>query len=124
MRRLLSAYWAALLWALVIATLAGASELPRTPAIPHFDKAAHFGVYLVLGGLLGWGWLRAGRRPARIWLLLFALVLGTSDEFRHARNPKRSAELGDWVADAFGAATGLLLTTRLLARRRDDEPRG
>jgi VanZ family protein len=124
MRRLLIAYWPGLLWALLTASVAGASELPRTPAIPHLDKAAHFGVYAVLGVLLGWGWLRAGRRPARVWLLLFALLLGASDEFRHARNPQRSAEIGDWVADALGAATGLFLSTRLLARRRDDEPRG
>jgi VanZ family protein len=123
MRRLLSAYWPALLWALVIAALAGASDLPDGPAVPHLDKVVHFGVYLVLGGLLGWGWTRAGQRPARTWLLVFALLLGASDEYRHSLNPKRTAELGDWVADALGAATGLLLTTRLLARRRDDGQR-
>jgi hypothetical protein len=83
--RLLRAYLPALLWSLVVATLAGATDLPGTPRVPYFDKLAHFGVYAVLGVLLGWGWLRAGLRP----------------------------EFGDWLADALGAATGLYIATRL-----------
>jgi VanZ family protein len=111
--RLLRAYLPALLWSLVVATLAGATDLPGTPRVPYFDKLAHFGVYAVLGVLLGWGWLRAGLRPGRHWLLLFALLLGVSDEIRHYRMDERQAEFGDWLADALGAATGLYIATRL-----------
>lgn len=118
--RLLRAYAPALAWAAIIASLAGASSLPSAPRVPHFDKLAHFGAYAVLGVLLGWGWLSAGRRPGRGWLLLFALLLGLSDEVRHARNPARTAEVADWVADALGAMTGLFLASRVLARRRED----
>jgi VanZ family protein len=117
--RLLTAYAPALVWAIIIATAAGASSLPATPPVPHFDKLAHFGAYAVLGALLGWGWLSAGRQPRRGWLLLFALLLGLSDEVRHAYNPARTAEVADWVADALGAMTGLYLATRVLARRRE-----
>jgi VanZ family protein len=115
--RLLLSYGPALLWSLVLAGVAGATALPATPQVRHFDKLAHFGAYAVLGALLGWGWLRAGRRPALGWLLAFALLLGASDEYRHSRMPERSGELGDWVADALGAAAGLYLAVRLGRRR-------
>jgi VanZ family protein len=124
MRRALTAYAPALIWALFLAAVAGMSELPATPSIPHFDKVAHFGTYAVLGVLLGLGWRWAGFRPRRVWLLTFALLLGLSDEVRHARNPHRSGELGDWIADALGATTGLLLATRGARRRDNDRRRG
>jgi VanZ family protein len=110
--RSLLAYAPALLWSIVLAMLAGATELPGTPPVPHFDKLAHFGAYAVLGVLLGIGWLRAGGRPNRLWLLLFAMLLGASDEVRHSRMPERTGEVGDWVADVLGAATGLLIASR------------
>ncbi|HSJ25171.1 MAG TPA: VanZ family protein [Longimicrobiales bacterium] len=116
------AYAPALVWAAVLVLLAGATDLPSTPGIRHFDKLAHFGAYAVLGVLLGLGWRHGGRRPRRGWLLVFALLLGASDEIRHSRMPQRSGELGDWMADALGAATGLYLATGT-GRRRDDEER-
>jgi VanZ family protein len=115
--RKLTAYAPALLWAALIALMAGASELPATPGVPYFDKLAHFAVYAVLGLLLGRGWVVAGRRPAWPWLLLFALLLGVTDELRQAQIPERSAELADWVADALGAATGFLIAVRIARRR-------
>jgi VanZ family protein len=118
-RRLL-AYLPALVWAVVIAVVAGSSRLPPTPAVTHFDKVLHFGAYLVLGGLLGAGWHVARRWPRRGWLLACALLLGLSDEVRQARIQARSGEFADWVADAAGAATGLFLASRLLGRRRDE----
>jgi VanZ family protein len=123
MRRL-TAYLPALLWSILLASLAGATDLPESPALPHLDKLAHFGVYAVLGVLLGVGWLKGGRRPARGWLLAYALLLGLSDEVRHSRMAERTGEVGDWVADALGAATGLYAATRLGRRRFDDERQG
>jgi VanZ family protein len=118
MPRRVAAYLPALAWAGLIALAAGATHMPRTPAVPHVDKVLHFGAYFVLGALLGAGWHWAGRRPARGWLLLFALVLGVSDEVRQSRMDERTGEVADWVADAVGATAGLFLTARLLGRRR------
>jgi VanZ family protein len=110
--RPLTAYLPAMAWAALVAGLAGATNLPAAPALPHLDKFMHFGAYAVLGLLLGWGWLRTGGRPHRLWLLLFALLLGISDEVRQARIPERQGEVADWMADALGAAAGLLVSTR------------
>jgi VanZ family protein len=118
------AYLPALVWAGLIALAAGATQVPGTPALPHFDKVLHFGAYFVLGTLLGAGWQWAGQRPARGWLLLFALALGASDEVRQSRMDERTGEVADWVADVAGATTGLFLAAWLLRRRmnhRDDD---
>jgi VanZ family protein len=116
-RRSLLAYLPAAAWAVAIALLAGATKLPDVPATAYADKLGHFGVYFVLGGLLGMGWLWSGRRPARGWLLLFAMLLGAREELRHAGMPDRSAEVGDWIADTAGAAVGLFLASRLFRGR-------
>jgi VanZ family protein len=118
MRRSLLAYLPAAAWAVIIALAAGAAQLPPTPQVAHFDKVLHFGAYFVLGALLGVGWLVAGRRPGRGWLLLLALLLGASDEVRQARLDHRSGDVTDWLADAAGATMGLFLATRLLRGRR------
>jgi VanZ family protein len=120
LRRLIISYLPGAAWAVVIALIAGATTLPPTPGgVPFADKLGHFGVYFVLGCLLGWGWLRAGRWPHMGLLLLFAALLGISDELRHAHMPNRTAELADWFADMAGAAAGLFLSTRLLRGRYD-----
>jgi VanZ family protein len=117
MLRRMTPYLPAMAWAGGIALAAGATQVPGTPALPHFDKVLHFGAYFVLGTLLGAGWHWAGHRPARGWLLLFALALGASDEVRQSRIDTRAGEIADWVADAAGASTGLFLTAWLLRRR-------
>jgi VanZ family protein len=115
-RRLLP-YLPALLWALVLAWVGGASDLPTRPAIDHLDKLEHFTAYGVLGVLLAWGWLTAGRRPAW-WLLLgLAVLLGAADEYRQSLLPLRDGDPFDWLADALGAAAGFFLAVRLLRRR-------
>jgi VanZ family protein len=113
------AYVPAALWAAALIWAGGTTDLPATPPIPHLDKALHFGAYGVLGCLLGIGWKAADRRPARRWLLALALLVGATDEFQQSRILERSAEWGDWVADALGAATGLYLAGRVLRRQRE-----
>ena len=78
--------------------------------------AAHFGIYLILGGLLipavrSIGWWKGKEIPA-------ALVLGTayaiSDELHQLFVPGRGAQLSDVLVDAAGTLTGALLAAGLL----------
>ncbi len=102
------------------------------PAVPDFDKFAHFGVYGLLATLLcrlGRGWRAAG------WALLAASIYGASDEWHQSFVPGRSVEVADWAADTGGAALAVtlyagstvyrrLLEARLLrSQRRSTEAR-
>ena len=71
------------------------------------DKIAHFCAYLVLGLLL----TRATAMlsiPAGVAVLV-GWLYGVTDELHQSFVPGRSAELGDWVADALGVVVGVLL---------------
>jgi VanZ family protein len=107
-RTLAQAYLPAAFWAAAVFVIGGLSHVsvPVASGITGIDKVGHFGMYGLLGALLAWGWLRAGRRPAAFWLILAALALGAADELRQGLLETRSAEFADWVADALGVLTG------------------
>ncbi len=91
--------WAAGIWWL--------SSNPSPPGsswleIPHLDKVAHFGLFLVQAILLRMAGVTA---PLAF---LAALAWGGIDEVHQRFVPGRAAELGDWMADAVGAAVGIL----------------
>lgn len=120
-----TAYLPSVCWAALLLWVGGQPDLPA-PSISSFDKVSHFLAYGVLGVSAGLGWWRAGRWPRRGWLLLAALALAASDELRQAGVPERTAEIGDWIADAAGFAVALLVTTRSAAAvraRRRSAPR-
>jgi VanZ family protein len=107
-----------LLWAgvIIFATSMPAEIVPRQ--VSTFDKAAHFGMYAVLAGLLT-------RHLADIttpWRAAAAAVLltvgfGALDEWHQQFIPGRSTELADWRADSLGATTGAAFLA-LIRRRR------
>jgi VanZ family protein len=68
-----------------------------------WDKVAHFGTYALLGFLL----VRASN-SARVGFG-FAAIYGIIDEVHQGFVPLRDSSLWDWVADAFGAALGVVL---------------
>jgi VanZ family protein len=83
---------------------------PDLPPLPGdwFDKVAHGGLYLGLGGLVARaglveGWGRRG------WLAAWAAIacLGGLDEAHQLLVPGRSAEFFDWVSDIAGSGVGL-----------------
>jgi len=110
------------------------------PNCPYGDKLVHTGLYGLLGWLLwykrparGWefllglllaagdelvhtglygllGWLLWYKRPARGWEFLLGLLLAAGDELTQPW-VGRMAELGDWLADAFGLTAGLGLAS-------------
>lgn len=125
MKRFLLAYLPAALWAAFVFFVGGQSDLGTPNLRPPIDKAAHFGMYGILGGLTGWGWIRAGRRPGIGWPILLVLVLAAADEFHQSIVPERASEMADWVADCAGAllAYGLLVvrSIRLRTEERVDD---
>jgi VanZ family protein len=85
------------------------------PWFPHADKLQH----AVSFGVLAWLGTRAGYR---LWpmLALGLLALGASIEVLQGFTPTRTAEFGDWLADAAGVACGFFVdrTYLRLSRRQ------
>jgi len=79
------------------------------------DKVAHFGAYLVLGGLLARAAIRLGL-PAWVPVLL-GIAYGFSDEFHQSFVPGRTATFGDLAADGLGTLAGVILYLYFLRRR-------
>ncbi len=85
-----------------------------------WDKALHAIEY----GTLGAAYLRAldpaatrARLAGIAWVL--AALFGVSDEIHQLFTPGRSADVRDVIADAIGAALGVLAYRAVCARRRE-----
>lgn len=95
-----------------------ATHLPVAPVVerlPTTDKHLHFGAYFGLGFILPW-WSGAPvtrHIATRLWLLL--LTYAAIDELLQIP-VGRSAEWGDWLADAAGGLVGIALATVVLRR--------
>jgi VanZ family protein len=104
-RVLLAGYWLTLLVATHLPTqVAG---LPRNQA----DKLIHFVAYAVLAWLLATAWQASvGRLNARhlkfAWLVV--VLYGAIDEITQPL-VGRTLSVADWLADAAGAAVGLIV---------------
>lgn len=113
MRRLLP--WVpAAAWAATIYWLSSRPTLPA-PQVAHFDKAAHFGAYAVLGGLLAFA-VHRSRLPVGVAIAL-GVLYGASDEVHQMFVPGRSPDVLDWAADAAGVVAACLLYNRWRSRR-------
>ena len=93
--------------------------IPEGPdlSVGHLDKIAHLGEYLLFAWLLVQA-IRAnpaaGREPAyRLWAWIYATSYGILIELIQAMVPWRSAEWGDAVANALGAALGVWVGDRI-----------
>ena len=102
-------------WWLVVAAYAALvfvlSVAPISPgvSIPHLDKVAHLCEYLVFAYLLVQA-IRAtwhGERAYLLWAWIYATSYGLLMELIQIMVPWRSAELGDALANAVGAALGV-----------------
>jgi len=101
----------ALLAALVLLAAyvwATASRSGRAIPVP-WDKLAHLVWYAILAGLLLLG---LGRR-AWPWVLAGTLLFAGWDEWHQFALPGRSAGMDDWLEDAFGVVTGILITHKI-----------
>ena len=104
----------ALLWAAVLFAVSSRSTLPGDLG-GGIDKLAHFGAYAVLGVLLARA--AVGSRWSIAWPVLIGLAYAASDEIHQYFVPGRSADAGDWLADALGVGAGCLLVYRVLSGR-------
>jgi VanZ family protein len=101
--------WFCVLWA----SSSQASYLP--PALFSFqDKVEHAlffmgGTFCFITTLKLMGWQRL------LWpALLFAMVIGASDEFHQTFVPGRSGnDLGDWLADSLGGLLAFLISRKV-----------
>jgi VanZ family protein len=105
------AYAPALVWAAFLLFLGGRSDVPSFDTPLPIDKAAHFGLYGLLGALAALGWVRV-RRPAWFWPVAFALLVGAVDEIHQRAVPNRSSDALDWVADAAGIGGAFAFVVR------------
>jgi VanZ family protein len=84
-----------------------------------WDKLLHAGVYFALGLLCSRA-CHGGVGPLRVAAALVALALaagyGALDELYQSTVPGRDASVGDWIADAVGAAAALPGSTLVLRR--------
>jgi VanZ family protein len=76
--------------------------MPPAPVLS-LDKVVHFVIFLGLGAVVAWAWTRTW--PA----ILACAAYGALDELHQRFTPGRSVEIGDFIADAAGAAVGALL---------------
>jgi hypothetical protein len=109
---------AAVAWtaAVLIANSVSVSDPQWAPPFLGADKVTHGVMYAGIA----FAWRRAFRsaRDSVSWsVLLLAIVLGALDEWHQTTVPGRSAEVLDWVADAGGAALGILAWRRTTLRR-------
>ena len=88
--------------------------------ITFWDKAEHFVAFtaggMALGAALRWTFDWPWKKLAR-FAILALVVFGAIDETHQLFTPNRSgADPFDWLADAFGALTGVVLFVALYAR--------
>ena len=96
---------------LIVSVIPGGPDL----SAGRLDKIAHLGEYLCFAWLLMQA-VRASRMPEpdyRLWAWIYATSYGLLMELIQAMLPWRSAEWGDVLADAAGAAIGVWVGQRI-----------
>jgi VanZ family protein len=122
-------------WALTAAYWALLCTLTHLPPeeiakAPHFwDKAEHGLAYFLLSVLLGASLMFTfpERRTIPLWVLAIGLVYGALDEVFQPL-VRRDAEVLDWVADACGVWSAVvilwMLQRKFIPKREPHEPSG
>ncbi len=108
-RRFLSDGLPVVLYCLLLFIQSANPPVVRKPLFPFADKAAHMGMYAVLGILF----FRAFKTPstkrlrAVFWAIAASTLYGISDEVHQAYVPSRTAEAADVLADGLGSLLGI-----------------
>lgn len=118
----LGAWLPPLFWMAVIFCVSSVpgSDLPDV-GIPHFDKAAHFAEFLVLGMLVFRAYAGSfppGDRGAVVASISLAAAYAAFDEWHQRFVPGRSVDLTDFLADVAGIIVGVFLYRSIMRKER------
>lgn len=114
---MLKAFFPAIIWSIVILALSAGPGIQLPSGFwdeISWDKAGHFGAYVVLVFLLLWGFYRIGWHhplPAILLAILFGL---TMEVLQLTFFPYRHFEWADMLANILGALTGYGVFRRLI----------
>ena len=104
-------FWAAALFALVMALIPHGVELPGDPS----DKIQHAAAFATLGALAALAYPRLGS----VWIIAALSLFGALIEVAQAiPSLHRDSDPLDWVADTVACAVALLVVRWWFARRR------
>ncbi len=112
--------WTAVgLWLVLQLTLTSLPGKDIPFSLPHpIDWIARFSMYFGLGFLLARvGALRGWPGRGLVIAAVLVSALGAADELHQLLIPGRDCELGDWIVDTVGGASGVLLGARVMASR-------
>lgn len=115
MKRSFLAFFPLGLWAAAVLSV-GALEFGPTELPSGTDKAAHFAMYGIGGGLAAWAGRKQGSARAAWIALLLVILTGVADELHQGTTDTRHSDFMDWVADAAGAIL-VFLTVDLLLKK-------
>ena len=79
------------------------------------DKVIHFIIYLFLGIFFQ----RALKKFNFLFPIILGIFYGASDEFHQSFVPGRFPSVWDWVADAMGIITGVLIIKYIYEKKYD-----
>ncbi len=112
MARLL--FWAAAIFAFVMAVLPHPPQLPGSPS----DKLQHFAAFATLGVLGAWAYRRTGLIKLLIGLSLFGAAIEIVQAIPALH---RDSDALDWLADTVASGLALMATGRWQSRARDKD---
>lgn len=113
--------WPSILWAAFILTLCllPGRDLPSV-TFWEFDKVIHFAFYVILAGLMFWGWRKqdvfsALHTNTFLKILVIAFTYGFAVEIlQEALTTDRHFDWLDALANSTGAVAGCLISVKLL----------
>ena len=113
--------WPSILWAAFILTLCllPGRDLPSV-SIWEFDKVIHFAFYVILAGLMFWGWRKQDAFSALhtntfLKILVITFTYGFAVEIlQEVLTTDRHFDWLDALANSTGAVAGCLISVKLL----------
>ncbi|PSJ79423.1 VanZ family protein [Neisseria iguanae] len=115
--------WAALWFAATTYSLLLRESSGRIPPFPHFDKVAHFGLFLAQFWLLAKAFMADKHLIPYHGLMIAAVVFAIASECAQAMfTQTREGSFGDAAADVCGAVAALWFANKVEQPKRKKSP--